>query len=76
VLGEYTYTLWMATLLILLHMILIRGDDPGTAVLHIYDHDAQTGGVAGCIAECDALAELEGVAGPRLPVHVELEVMR
>lgn len=66
----------MAILLILLYMILIRGEDPGTAVLNIYDNDAQTGGVAWCMAECDALAELEGVAGPRLPVHVELEVMQ
>ena len=57
------------------HMVHIRGEDPRATVRHIDLHDAQSWCMARCMADVDALSQLEEFAVEGLPVDVESQVV-
>ena len=69
-------TLGNIRLPILLHMILVRREDPGPAILEIDLHDTKSWCVAGRMANIDTGSEFEERAMECFPIEVEAEIFR
>jgi len=65
----------MTVLVVLANVVLIRGEDPCSRIEHVDLENCEAGGVAGGVAEGEALEEFDGVASPGLPVDLEVEVV-
>ena len=68
--------LWMAVLIVLPDMILIRCEDPGTGLGHIDLQNTQTRSMARSMTDLQSLSNLQEAARECLPVDLEVEVVR
>ena len=57
------------------HMVHIRGEDPRATVRHIDLHDAQSWRMAWCMADIDSLSQLEKFTVKGLPIDVESQIV-
>ena len=57
------------------HMVHVRGEDPRATLRHIDLHDAQSWRMAWCMADVDPLSQLEEFTVEGLPVDVEGQVV-
>ena len=63
-------------LVVLVHVVLVRREEPGPAVGQVELQHREAGCVAGGVAEREAGGELDDVAVEGFPVEVHVEVLR
>ena len=62
--------------IVLLHDILIRGKNPGAAVLQVDLEDTKTGCMTRAQMDDNSACQKDTVAMQRLPIEVELKIVR
>ena len=68
-------SLWMAVLIVLPDVILIRREDPSTGFGHIDLQNAQTRSMTRSMADLQSLSNLQETTRERLPIDFEVEVV-
>lgn len=63
-------------MIVLMHMVLIRCEDPRAALIQIDLQDTETRSVARGVVDVEAWCQLKEIAVESLPVEFELEVGR
>ena len=69
-------SLRMGGLIILVDVVLIRGEDPGAALRHVNLHDTEPRSVPRSMSDVDARSQLQEFAAKGLPIQVKLQAVR